>query len=47
MADRRVIWLWRVSSRPSIVDRQEMTLGKQQSRMDRMQNEIDDLQAHH
>ena len=43
MAVGGLIWLWRVSSRPSIVDRQEMTLGKQQARMDRMQNEIDDL----
>lgn len=43
MAIIGVTWLWRTSSRPSIVDRQEMTLGKQQSRMDRMQNEIDEL----
>ncbi len=43
MAVLGIGWLWRVSSRPSLVDQQEGTLSRQHDRMDRMQHEIDEL----
>jgi hypothetical protein len=38
-----IAWIWRVSSRPGIVDKQSQTLVRYAARMDDMQAEIDEL----
>lgn len=43
LAVSAVWWMWRKSSEPSLVERQEATITAQHARMDRMQHEIDEL----
>jgi hypothetical protein len=38
-----VVWIWRRSGEPSLIEKQVRTIGAQHTRMDRMQREIDDL----